>query len=111
MTKFYSDIINFVAFTTFVLIMLIGSGTSQASPSNSNSLSFVNSQCETVELSAWPRIRDGLLGRNRYYPPPPPPPTCGGRGGYPPPPPPPPILGGRGGYPPPPPPPPPRFRR
>lgn len=32
----------------------------------------LNSQQETVELSAWPRIRDGLLGRERHHHCPPP---------------------------------------
>ena len=65
MTKFYSDIIDCIAFAAFILIMLIGSGTRHSSPSNYKSVTSVNSQVEIVELSMLPRVRDGLIGRDR----------------------------------------------
>lgn len=67
-------VFNLIAFTAFILAMFVGSGTGQAAPANS--VTFVESQAEVIELSAWPRIRDALLGREhhrRHDPPPPPP--------------------------------------
>ena len=72
MTKSFSDIINFVATCVFFVTILICSGTGHASPSNSIAVTSAESQVEIVELSAWPRIRDSLLGRERRYDPPPP---------------------------------------
>lgn len=97
MTKTFSEVIDFIAFAVVLLILLIGSGTSHASPANSISVPVVESQTELVELSAWPRIRDALLGRERHHrpphyrhmpPPPPPPPHRHHRFNPPPPPPP-----------------------
>ncbi len=64
-------VLNLIAFTAFILTMFVYSGTGHATPSNS--VTFVESQSKIVELSAWPRIRDYLLGRKRYRNPPPPP--------------------------------------
>ena len=79
MTKNYSEIVDFIAFTLFVTILLIYSETGHAAPSSLNSVDSVaaltvESKSEIVELSAWPRIRDSILGRQRNPPPPPPPP-------------------------------------
>ena len=39
-----------------------------------------DAQADVIQLSAWPRIRDALLGRDRDYRPPQPPPPPGWRG-------------------------------
>lgn len=90
MTKsIYSEMVDFVAFVLFVLILLVGSGTSHASPASSVGVPVIESQAEIVEMSAWPRIRDSLLGRDRHpHCPPPPHPHDGWIDDYPPPPPP-----------------------
>lgn len=79
-------VLNLIAFTAFILVLVLGTGTGHAAPSNS--VTFVESQSEIVELSAWPRIRDALLGRHRHHHRHNPPPHHWSRRGYPPPPPP-----------------------
>ncbi len=74
MTKKISDTFKLIATCVFFVTILICSGTGHASPSNSPAITSAESQVEIVEMSAWPRIRDSLLGRNRYRNPPPPPP-------------------------------------
>ena len=69
MAKSFSDIINFVVACVFFVTILICSGTGHASPSNSLAVTSAESQIEIVEMSAWPRIRDSLLGREHREPP------------------------------------------
>lgn len=70
MTKKISYPLNLAAACVFFVIILICSGIGHASPSTSLTVTSAESQVEIVEMSAWPRIRDGLLGRNRYRNPP-----------------------------------------
>ena len=64
--------INIVV-AAFVFGILIESGTVHASPVNSPVVSAGETQSEIVQLSAWPRIRNSLLGRESHRNPPPPP--------------------------------------
>lgn len=61
-----------IVIAAFVFGILIESGTVHASPVNSPVVFAVGTQSEIVQLSAWSRIRDALLGRERYRNPPPP---------------------------------------
>ena len=87
MTKYFSNASNFIVACIFFVTIFICSGTGHASPSTSLTVTSAESQVEIVELSAWPRIRDSLLGppphphhsfhnrrhhdRHRFNPPPP----------------------------------------